>query len=160
MFKIREEALVFHPWEIEFAESLFELSSTPRSAKRFTNIYRILKAQVRSGQFAEFDGTAQDPGTFQLPMLLLAMLLHSSEECKKLFPVLMKHAENNDSKEKVIQSLKSELGFSNLRDKGLPFLERSDFPYDPAALLEWIQRVSRFSFEVGHEVQSFGAGQY
>ncbi len=151
-FIVRDEALVFQTWEVQFAQDLFGLSSTPRSAKRFTNIYRILKAQVRSGDFSAFEGTEKEPGTFQLPMLLLAMLLYSPEECVKLFPLLMKHAANKDKKDEIIQSLKKEGEFPQLSAKALLFLERDRFPYEPDLMLEWIRRVSRFSFDVGREV--------
>lgn len=54
---IHEDSMTIRAWETRFAERLFPLIPTPRSAKRFSNIYRILKAPIRREALASFEGT-------------------------------------------------------------------------------------------------------
>lgn len=65
------EILPISPAEAEFSQRLYMLLRTPRSAKRFTNIYRLLKASVSRRELTAFQGESAVPGDFQLPMLLL-----------------------------------------------------------------------------------------
>lgn len=161
-FVVREEAMLIRGWEVKFAERLFELIPTPRSAKRFSNIYRILKARVRHDDLPAFEGTSEVPGTFQVPMLLLAILLGAPEAGMKLFPIL-KRAETGHDVGKVFDMLKVASGpdaiaFSSLWKKIEEIVTDPDFPDDPRAYGEWVPRVSRFSFDVGRAVQATQPG--
>lgn len=75
---IEEDALVLQPWESRFAATLHPFIPSPRSAKRLSNVYRILKARVPSLRLHLFEGTAETPGEFQVPLLLLAVLISDS----------------------------------------------------------------------------------
>jgi hypothetical protein len=156
-FVIQEESLVIKTWEAKFAERLFALIPSPRAAKRFSNIYRVLKAPIRRDRLVQFEGTAEVLGDFQVPMFLLALLIGVPGESAALFPKLQKHAAKGDSTKKALRQLKTlELdlpAFETLTEKIRPIVSDPAFPDDPAVFLEWLPRVSRFSFELGRIVR-------
>jgi hypothetical protein len=154
-FVINEDSLTIQEWEGAFAQELFDVIATPRAAKRFSNIYRILKAPIRYHQLGQFEGSAEALGEFQLPMLLLAFLIAQPVEAAIVFPPLYQHARNGKNLLDSMLLLKREMGSPSLT----PVLERLDpiiaskgFPGHASLLIEWIPRVSRFSFEVGRAI--------
>jgi hypothetical protein len=160
-FVVHEESLVIKAWEAQFAERLFALIPTPRAAKRFSNVYRILKAPVRRGDLPRFEGTAEVPGDFQVPMLLLAVLIGAPSEGAALFPRLLKRAANGHDPADLLQRFKA-LGLDSpsseaLEDKIRPIVADGAFPHAPEVFVEWVPRVSRFSFEVGRAVRPVAA---
>ncbi|MDT5270210.1 MAG: hypothetical protein QOH49_2396 [Acidobacteriota bacterium] len=156
-FVVHEESLVIRPWESNFAERLFALIPTPRAAKRFSNTYRILKATVHSQRLAQFEGTSQLPGDFQIPMLLLAIVIGSPAEAEVLFPLLLQRAARNGDVLEVLLNFKL-LGLGSdpylaLEEKIKPIVSDEGFPNNAGEFSTWISRVSRFSFEIGRAVQ-------
>jgi hypothetical protein len=153
-FTIHEEALAIQPWEAAFAEQLFPLIPTPRAAKRFSNVYRILKAPVRRNDLERYEGTAAAPGDFRVPMLLLAILIGAPLQAVQLFPALYREAaENND----ITSALRypERLGlegpqFAALASTLGPIVGSGVGP--ASAFCDWLPRVSRFSFDVGRGV--------
>jgi hypothetical protein len=146
---VHEDSLVITLAETTFATQLHGLIPTPRAAKRFANVYRILKASVRREDLAGFQGTEDSPGDFRVPMVLLAVTIGAPEQASKLLPEALRTA--REEGESVLEAL---------RRSGLQTLVRAidegSFP-DAAALYEyWIPRVSRFSFELA---AAKGAGQ-
>ncbi|MBD0259243.1 MAG: hypothetical protein ICV83_26290, partial [Cytophagales bacterium] len=150
---INKESLSIRTWEAGFAERLYTLIPTPRAAKRFSNVYRILKAPVRSEHLARFEGTAEVLGEFQVPMLLLAILVGSSTEATWLFPKLQLRAAGGSNMRNTlldIAALGTDLPtLSALQEKIQPVVADDGFPTSPQVFLEWLPRVSRFSFELG-----------
>jgi hypothetical protein len=156
-FVVHEESLVIRPWESSFAERLFALIPTPRAAKRFSNTYRILKATVHNQRLAQFEGTSQLPGDFQIPMLLLAIVIGSPAEAEALFPLLLQRAARNGDVVEVLLNFKL-LGLGSapylaLEEKIKPIVSDEGFPNNAGEFSTWISRVSRFSFEIGRAVQ-------
>jgi hypothetical protein len=152
-FVVQEEALLITTWETRFAARLFELIPTPRAAKRFSNTYRILKARVRGDRLLQFEGTEFLPGEFQVPMLLLAVLIGYPSESAELFPKLHRYAASGSSAPAALWRL-SFLGldgasFNDLEERMRPIITDSGFPQARGVYLEWLPRVSRFSFELG-----------
>lgn len=90
------QALSITPIETEFARGPYMLLATPRSAKRFANIYRLLKASLSAEALPAFEGRSAVPGTFQLPMLLLALLVGKPQLAAKLLPIFLAGAKSND----------------------------------------------------------------
>jgi len=64
-------------------KKLNEFIPTPRSGKRFINIYRLLRASVTEEERAEFSGDTQG-GAYQAAMLLLAMLTGYPEQATEI----------------------------------------------------------------------------
>jgi hypothetical protein len=157
-FVVYEDALVVKAWETTFAQRLFNLVPTPRAAKRFSNIYRILKAPVHRDALAEFEGTADFPGDFRVPMLLLAVLIGHPAEAAVLFPKLLKEAAAGHSVRNALQNLASleleSAAFLALERKIQPLVSDSSFPTGPDVFKWWLPRVARFSFEAARVVRA------
>jgi polyhydroxyalkanoate synthesis regulator phasin len=155
-FVINEDSLTIQEWEGAFAQKLFDVIATPRAAKRFSNIYRILKAPIHHRQLSQFEGSAEAFGEFQLPMLLLAFLIAQPAEAAIVFPPLYQHARKGKSFRDSMSLLKREFGSSSVTpvlEKLDPIIASRAFPGHALLLVEWIPRVSRFSFEVGRAIQ-------
>jgi hypothetical protein len=156
-FIVSDEALHIRTWEGQFARRLFALIPTPRSAKRLSNVYRILKAGVQREDIYRFEGSEAFAGEFQLPMLLLAMIIKAPAECSLIFPLLLQRIEEG---QRAIDSLYN-LEASSLAADGdkatshelgeaiRPIVSDEAFPGDNDAFARWIPQVSRFSFEIG-----------
>jgi len=71
---LNQDSLNIRSWEAGYACQLSAFISTPRGAKRFTNIYRLLKAPLDPDELSIFEGLETTPGEFRAPMLLLAIL--------------------------------------------------------------------------------------
>lgn len=147
-------ALTIRSWETQFAGELFELIPTPRAAKRFTNIYRLLKAQVRPAQLLQFEGSAAQPGDFQVAMLLLAILIGCPGEAATVFLQLQEYAKAQDSMSEVWsgigQSAIKPNEFQRISACIHSLMAMPYFPQSSAVYQEWLPRVARFSFELGH----------
>ncbi|SPE22357.1 hypothetical protein SBA3_10008 [Candidatus Sulfopaludibacter sp. SbA3] len=156
-FVIHEESLSIKAWEATFAERLFALIPTPRAAKRFSNVYRLLKAPVRRDRLPTFEGTPELMGEFQVPMLLLAILTGAPEEAGQIFPELWRMALAQGSPVDALLGshapFQSTEGLSILQEKIRPILSDANFPRGHKLFAEWIPRVSRFSFDVGRSVE-------
>ncbi len=155
-FIVNEASLVIQPWESKFAKELFPLMVSPRGAKRFTNIYRLLKASVGRNRLAAFEGKENKWGEFQVPMLLLAILVGEPDEAARRFPGLMREA-IACKKSKQDLDLKA-----NLQQEASDFtraiaeidpIMKSTFPTDAALYIEWLPKVARFSFELGQSLR-------
>lgn len=154
---VYEESLQIKGWETTFAEKLYLLMPTPRAAKRFTNTYRILKAPLKPTQLIVFEGTEEYPGDFQVPMLLLALLIGASGEAALLFPKLQEHVLDGGSPIDPLLRV-SQLGlnsepFERLQEKVAPIITAQTFPTSAKVFAYWIPRVSRFSFDLGRMIQ-------
>jgi hypothetical protein len=67
--------LDFTPWEQEAIQQLWPMFRTPRTVKRFINIYRLLRAGLSSDrEVKSFEGTLNKPGEYQVVLLLLAAI--------------------------------------------------------------------------------------
>lgn len=156
-FTIHDDALVIKPVEAAFAERLYSLLPTPRATKRFSNTYRILKAPILPDQLEAFEGTEHAPGTFQVPILLLAILIGMPSEAATLFPNLFNrvakgHNPVEDLELLEILGLKKDAP-SALREKIGEIVADSTFPRSPDVFANWLPRVSRFSFEIGRAIK-------
>lgn len=140
------QALSISSIETDFARGLYMLLATPRSAKRFANIYRLLKASLSTESLPDFEGRPAVPGTFQLPMLLLALLVGKPKLAAKLFPIFLDRAQVNDADW-------WEAGWNGLggaerdvRNSLAPIIEVGYFPGSPQHAAQWLPQVARYSF--------------
>lgn len=74
--------------ECLFMKRLHEFIPTPRSGKRFINIYRLLRASVTENEQAAFVGDPQG-GTCQIAMLLLGILTGYPEQATEILRKLI-----------------------------------------------------------------------
>jgi hypothetical protein len=156
-YYVHEESLLIKPWETKFAEQLFALMPTPRAAKRFTNTYRILKAPIKPDKLFDFEGTEEYPGSFQVPMLLLAILIGAPAESAVLFPKLQKTVVDGNNPLVTLQKVSNleltDEAFEKLQEKIKPIITDLTFPDSAKVFAYWIPRVSRFSFDLGRIIQ-------
>jgi hypothetical protein len=142
------EALTVKPTEAAFARTLYRLLPTPRGAKRFANIYRVMKASLSRNDLARFEGSEGVRGEFQLPMLLLALLVGHARVARSLFPEFLANArqgkrdwwspaQDTDVAPDEQKALRAELA---------EILDAPLFPSSTDLLIEWLPRVARYSF--------------
>ncbi len=150
-FQVNEQALTIRSWEASYAQRLFPLIPTPRAAKRFSNVYRLLKAPLPPADLPSFEGTAQLPGEFQVPMLLLAIVIGAPAEAVTLFPAARAAALQRRDPVTLLQQpsgANDPPAAQALRAKLSSIVTAAGFPHSPDLFLEWLPRVSRFSFEL------------
>lgn len=160
--EVDEQALVIQPWEVEFAKQLHRFILSPRAAKRFTNIYRILKARVPHRDLATYEGSMFEPGEFRVPMLLLAILTNNPQLASKWFPLLMLKASRSSEEANGIMTNQSEFDeFSTEKNAfneivlKITEVERDRF-VTGSLLRQWIPIVSRFSFDLSRHLGDWG----
>jgi hypothetical protein len=151
-FVIDDDALLIRDWEVAYAETLFTLIPSPRGAKRFSNVYRLLKAAVLKKDREKFEGVANIPGDFQVPMLLLALVTGAPEDAVKLFPKLQSLLELKSIKEALKELAResngSDKSHSTMIDNISKLVNTPNFKDDVELFKYWIPRVSRFSFDL------------
>ena len=142
------EVLEISRAESEFAQTLHMLVPTPRGAKRFANIYRLLKASLPRGELVAFQGTERVPGDFQLPMLLLALLVGQPALAGELFPQLLLRAREGQEdwwqSGWVADAITAEE--ARLRAQLDELVDAPYFPRSPALVVRWLPQVARYSF--------------
>jgi hypothetical protein len=141
------QALSLNEAEAAFAGRLHGLLPTPRSAKRFANVYRLLKASVSPRNLSIFEGTGDVPGIFQVPMLLLAALIGDSSSASTTFPMFLQQATADDEKWWVDKAGETENEGVARMLKMIDSVVRGElFPHDPKLICEWLPGVARYSF--------------
>jgi len=147
-FTVSEASMTIQLWEEGFAAKLYFLIHTPRSAKRFTNIYRIIKAYVQQEDLPIFEGSAEAPGEFQVPMLLLALQTGGQDSQADIMKELYRQALQGKGLKTAFLHIVDQRGkhaaISNmiLGMKDIDLVPKSADP-----VLQWLPLVARFSFE-------------
>jgi hypothetical protein len=151
------ESLRITDVELSFMDKVAPLMSrTPRSVKRFVNIYRLYKAALSPLGFVRFMGTPDKPGNFRAVQVLLALVTGTPRFAQKIFHEL--HAGQSASGKRL-----SELAKIDSREetwqKTLQALREfaqgdCDLPLD--ALREVSPLVARYSL---HHMMSSAPGE-
>lgn len=141
------EALLIRPWERDFAARLFPLIPSPRATKRFTNIYRILKAPLAGTDLAQFEGTAEALGDFQAAMLLLSITIGLPQQAQELFPALTSAKVGTSWRELFAEHL-------GLTQKQAEVLKEARLSESLVPFLAWCPRVARFTFEAAKSAET------
>jgi hypothetical protein len=143
---IEEDALVLQPWESRFAATLHTFIPSPRAAKRLSNVYRILKARVPSLRLNLFEGSAEAPGEFQVPLLLLAVLISDSQNAGAWFGAVLDRLDGDGGMHEAL--LVGDGRFDGITGQVVGVIANARFPLDKNLLAEWIPYVRRFSFDL------------
>jgi KAP family P-loop domain len=164
--------LRIEPWERVFMKSLYEFIGTPRAAKRFINIYRLLRASVAPSEQSAFVGDER-VGEYRSALFLLALLTGYPREATVILRAVIENKEQfakwgqfRRSLEEQVgkpldrgtdgEKLPSENGHLNAPSQAYrQLLEKlgnmqgllDDLPY--ASINKWAPRVARYSFESG-----------
>ena len=83
------ERLTLTRAELDYMDQVAPLMPrTPRSVKRFVNIYRLYKAGLSTPGLATFLGTSERPGNFRAVQVLLALVTGAPRAAKRIFDEL------------------------------------------------------------------------
>ena len=147
--RLNHDALNIRSWEAGYAGKLCAFIPTPRGAKRFTNIYRLLKAPLDPVELAIFEGEETNPGEFWAPMLLLAILTGFPRLSAGLFGAIARHEPLTFSPQEFF----AHVAKHSIGDPEAEKLQKCLNPLLETALLDsgepfvrWAPRVARFSF--------------
>ena len=148
---------------------LFWLMPSPRAAKRFVNIYRLLRASVPDGEHAAFVGGATE-GQHRVALLLLAIVTGYPTEAADILRELLKQERSRDwwqfidelevqittemklDKEDKPQGQLSEAETENFRQLFNNLRKvREHIPDNQscADFIDWAPQVARYSFQSG-----------
>ncbi|HEU4881897.1 MAG TPA: P-loop NTPase fold protein, partial [Longimicrobium sp.] len=83
-------------WELTFLHAMHPLIGSPRSARRFVNIYQFIRARLEGDELQAFRGTAQG-GEYQVAAMLLAALVGHPREALRIFARLLDPADTEKS---------------------------------------------------------------
>lgn len=153
-FEIAEESLKICSWEAEYAADLYAFIPSPRAAKRLTNIYRLLKTRVAQRDLREFEGTKVRPGQFQLPLLLLAIMIHDPEWAGHCLPKIYVQWDSFTDVASALAFTDAQVEPLELRDSVSALVAAEHFPNDVSLLRDWIPHVARFSFRMNRLINS------
>lgn len=163
------EHLRIEGWERHYMKRLFWLMPSPRAAKRFVNIYRLLRASVPDGEHAAFVGGATE-GQHRVALLLLAIVTGYPTEAADILRELLKQERSRDwwqfidelevqittemklDKEDKPQGQLSEAETENLRQLFNNLRKvREHIPDNQscADFIDWAPQVARYSFQSG-----------
>lgn len=88
-------ALIITDDELAYAEKLSLLIPTPRAAKRFINLYRLLKVGLSDKETINLSGGDSIPGEYQAALLLLAVMVGAPAEADTIFRSIRGHSLNS-----------------------------------------------------------------
>jgi hypothetical protein len=94
------ETLTITQRELDFMDEVARLMPrTPRSVKRFVNIYRLYKAALSTPALANFLGTPERPGNHQAVQVLLALVIGAPGFARRVFSEL--HADGSSETKRL-----------------------------------------------------------
>ncbi|MCP4766831.1 MAG: hypothetical protein GY875_11235 [Gammaproteobacteria bacterium] len=101
------EALRFSSAELEFMHDVAPLMPrTPRSVKRFVNIYRLYKSGLSTTGLARFLGTDSHPGNFRAVQVLLALSTGSPQLARTVFSEIFDQTETDRKLSNIVELLR------------------------------------------------------
>lgn len=144
-----EAALTIQAWETEYAKRLHAFIPSPRAAKRFSNVYRILKATVPANELARFEGSANFPGEFRMAMILLAQQISSPHRAAQWFDFLAQQPSDERLHDALLHPPEDQRHVANGIKEALEGLltdDARDLPIE--RVRHWLTIVGRFSFDL------------
>ncbi len=146
---LRPEGLRLSAAERELLPRLGPLLSTPRSAKRLVNLYRLLRIGIPEAELPAFVGD-QDGGPYQAAAILLATVIGRPAQARLLLTALP----DADPGEDIVSFLRSPAWESQWLGRLADLVDlvetiRKDLPVhgELASYHQWATTVARFSFE-------------
>lgn len=139
------------------------IGRTPRTLKRFVNVYRLIKAGLRDEKLKSFKGTSDSDGEFRAVLVLLGVA-HGAPEVAPIFFKKLKErheqlVENNEGDiglKAFLMELKNQTpqdaveGWASVISELLKFAEGYGDDIPLAVLRRWAPTVVRYTFQLGH----------
>jgi hypothetical protein len=152
--------------EREFISKISTLIPSPRTTKRFINIYRLIRAQLSLIELDAFVGSSGSPGEYRAVILLLAILTGFPRQAPTIFRELYQIHHKLDWQTLIGMMKPLQIPRSEKYSNGLVSSMRAGeaaqwkqlhiklravegAPEGITAYREWVSRVARFSFQVG-----------
>lgn len=158
---LNAEQLEFTAWEEEDIKRLWPMFRTPRTVKRFVNIYRLLRAGLQSEEAVKrFEGSEEKPGGYQVAMLLLAVVTGYADQATRFLTAVDAWLDGVEAQDGEKEQEWSELvaalkGVEDGGDDSWRWLtdcvqqvtrEGKWQPFKTETMRSWALRVSRYSF--------------
>ena len=147
--RLNQDSLNIRSWEAEYATKLSAFIPTPRGAKRFTNIYRLLKAPLDADELSVFEGQQASPGEFRATMLLLAILTGFPRLSPALFGAITQQKPKTFSPRAFFADVAAHSVAGPDADRLQSCLDpllKKKIPDSGKPFVRWAPRVARFSF--------------
>jgi hypothetical protein len=146
--ELRPQGLQLTQAEVEFMTGLGALLPTPRAAKRFVNIYRLVRIGIPAPELAEFIGD-EAGGQYQAVQLLLAMLVgHPRFAREVLREVISGHQEPDLAAvvEAMGERCEGTHSFEIIRSILATTREKTPLAVSMRLVRQWYPRLAGFSF--------------
>lgn len=144
-----EAALTIQPWETEYSKRLCAFIPSPRAAKRFSNVYRIMKATVPTNELMRFEGSANFPGEFRVAMILLAQQISSPQRAARWFEFLAEQPPESTLEDALQSPLIERFSDKKLVKDALEGVLTHDArDLSIERIQHWLSVVGRFSFDL------------
>lgn len=144
--------VVIQPQESTFAATLFGLIPTPRAGRRFAGVYRQIKTGLAQDALPRFEGSGEATGEYQVPMLLLAILIGAPAAARRLFPALQEAvAHGRDLRALLFDcaAIAPDMAsLSMVQEIIRPIVADPRFPATPILFHLWLPRIDRYSFDM------------
>lgn len=142
--------------ERDFAATVAARLRTPRTVKKFTNLYRLLRAGLdeRSGRLDAFLGEdTGDVPDYQAALILLAAIIAFPEDASSFLIDLIRGTDSEGTWIEYLRGVQARGVNGGLRDflEGTTRAQRSE-GWTCAPFQRWALEVSRYSFTTGQEV--------
>jgi len=134
--------------EVEFMTRLSPILPTPRAAKKFTNLYRLIRIGIPGAQLPEFTGS-RSGGPFQVVQMLLAMLVSGPDGSHRIFQEII-GAPNKGNILDILYAIQADSGkpvpCARLASQAAILIEQSDALKDIREYQRWCPIIAKYSF--------------
>lgn len=120
------------------------IGKTPRTLKRFVNVYRIIKAGLNGKEFEAFVGTGPADAQYKAVLILLAVAYGAPDIAPAFF-----RAVKGGAKEMGLKDFLIVQNWSSLVEELNGFVREYDVDVPLAVLCEWLPVVVRYTFQLG-----------
>lgn len=120
------------------------IGKTPRTLKRFVNVYRIIKAGLNGKEFEAFVGTGPADAQYKAVLILLAVAYGAPDIAPAFFRAIKGGAKEMGLKDFLIVQ-----NWSSLVEELNGFVREYDVDVPLSVLCEWLPVVVRYTFQLG-----------
>lgn len=139
------EALRITPSEARFAADLHGIFATPRAVKRFTNTYRLLKAQISDVDRQRLEGDEHELGEYPIPMMLLGLAISQKAAAKEALRILKTASEGTGEAPGTWRTQIKSIAQVEMRTTLLKGLDTSDQAIERVGF--WLPKIARYTFD-------------
>lgn len=145
--------------EVRFLQRLAAVvGRSPRTAKRFVNVYRVLRASQPARRLDELLGDGDGKGGFEPVLLLLAAVVGCPAEARELFAAL-RAAKGETTLRELVAAMPESPAASRQWRRFRLLAENAAGEWTAGKLSRWVDEVGRYSFRVGHATRPEAAAK-